>query len=54
VREAHSIQAISAFAFNLSYAVDSRLLFQYLTLTIQQKPNAAIDRAGRIVEQHPS
>jgi hypothetical protein len=45
MREAQNIQAASAFNMNLLLDKDSRLLHPRLNLTIQQKPNARIDRA---------
>jgi hypothetical protein len=47
VREAHTIQAASAFNIHLLPDEDSRLLFQYVSHIIQQEPNARINRARR-------
>jgi hypothetical protein len=42
--EAQSIQAAASFNVNLSLGEDSGLMVQYLSLAIQQKPNARINR----------
>jgi hypothetical protein len=54
MRVAHSIQAASAFNVHLSPDEDSRLMFQHLVLTMQQKPNARIKLPDINIERHPS